>query len=308
VGFFSRIWNPPAVEVEKTLPSDILKKIRRLELRTRKQVDSLFGGDYHSAFKGQGMDFAEVREYTPGDDVRSIDWNVSARVGEPYVKLFQEERELRVILAVDISRSGEFSTEPHTRREELAELAAVIAFSAERNGDKVGLLLFSDRVEAWIPPTKGRKHALRLVRDLLFFDTQGAGTSLSLALEFLAQVEKKRSIVFLMSDFISDDFKNPLRILSRRHELIALSMRDHAEMHLPSLGLIEVEDFETGQRRWLDTASTKQRATFAKHAQTQRGNLDRLFASSGVDHVAFQTGEDHLAPLDRYLRKRSRRR
>jgi uncharacterized protein (DUF58 family) len=289
------------------IPRELLKKIRRIEIRTRHMVQELFGGEYHSVFKGQGMDFAEVREYSAGDEVRSIDWNVSARMGHPFVKVFEEERELTVILAVDLSASGRFGSQA-LKRDWMAELGAVLAFSAIRNQDKVGLLLFSDRVETYVPPAKGTRHALRVIRDLLYFQPVGTGTRIDNALQHLGRVQSRKAIVFLLSDFLDEGFERSLKVLGRHHDLIAVSIRDPFEDMLPPLGLLHVEDPETGERHWIDCASPRARAAFTTAETERRAGLERLFTQARVDHIPISTAEDFVLPVSRFFRMRSRRR
>ena len=289
------------------IPRELLRKIRRIEIRTRHVVQTLFGGEYHSVFKGQGMDFAEVREYMAGDEVRSIDWNVSARMGHPFIKVFQEERELTVILAVDLSASGRFGSQA-LKRDWMAELGAVLAFSAIRNQDKVGLLLFSDRVETFVPPAKGSRHALRVIRDLLYYQPTGTGTRIDGALEHLGRVLGKKAIVFLVSDFLDTGFESSLKVLSRRHDLIAVSVRDPFEEMLPPVGLLQVEDPESGERHWLDCSSPRARTAFQQNEIERRSALERLFTQARVDHIPIRTDEDYVLPVSRFFRMRSRRR
>jgi len=289
------------------LPRELLAQVRRIEIRTRGRVRDLFAGEYRSAFKGQGMDFAEVREYVPGDEVRAIDWNVSARLGSPFVKVFQEERELTVLLAVDVSASGAFGGGDKSKREQMAELGAVLAFSAIRNRDKVGLLLFSDRVERHVPPAKGTRHGLRIVRDLLGFEPAGRGTDLGAALVRLRRTQRRRAVVFLVSDFLGTGWRTPLTLLAKRHDVVAVSMRDPLEETLPDFGLLRLEDLETGERRWLDAGDpVRRRAWAARWAERRKRLVDDL-RQAGVDHVALLAGEDLTRPLDRFFRMRSRR-
>ena len=290
------------------IPRELLKRIRRIEIRTRHIVQNLFGGEYHSAFKGHGMDFDEVREYYPGDEVRAIDWNVSARMGQPFVKVFREERELTVILAVDLSASDYFGSQSQSKRELIAELGAVLAFSAIRNRDRVGLLLFSDRVEHYVPPAKGNRHVLRLIRDLLYFEPQGRGTRITTGLEHLARVQKKKAIVFLLSDFRDTDYTPALRALRRKHDLVALSVRDPWEDELPKAGLLRVQDLESGQRRWVDTACPRTREAYRTSARRHREELTHTLRRLRIDQVELSAGEDYARPLNRFFRNRSRRR
>lgn len=289
------------------LTGEQLERIRRLEIRTRRRVRTLLAGEYHSAFRGQGMDFAEVREYVPGDEVRSLDWNVSARMGAPYVKVFQEERELNVLLAVDVSASGQFGREGTGKRDWMAELGAVLAYSAMRNGDKVGLVLFSDRVELHVPPAKGTRHGLRLIRDLLAHKPQGRGTDLEGLLQHLRRVQKKRAVVFLVSDFLAPLDARALRALARRHDVVALSVRDPWEEELPDLGLLRLEDLESGRRGWLDSSDPAARAWWSARARERTQALDSTLRAAAVDQVPLRAGEDPVRPLERFFQLRSRR-
>lgn len=290
---------------------DILKKIRRLELKTRGMVEAAFAGQYRSVFKGRGMNFEEVREYQAGDEVRTIDWNVTARYGElrgdAYVKKFTEERELTVMLVVDVSASGEFGSVDLSKRELAAEVAALLAFSAIRNSDKVGLILFSDHVELFIPPKKGRLHTLRIVREILFFEPTGRGTRLGVALDHLNHVLHRRSVVFVVSDFQAPDFSRELAVTSRRHDLIAIPISDPREESLPDVGLVTLEDAETGEQLLIDTSSHAARVAFPGAVAARRAALLRQFRRSRVDTIALQTGQDYLPALRAFFRTRERR-
>ena len=237
------------------IPKQILKKVKRIEIRTRGLVNDLFGGEYHSVFKGRGMTFSEVREYQPGDDIRLIDWNVTARTGSPFIKVFEEERELTVYLIVDISASGEFGSNQQLKREFGAEIAAVLGFSAIKNNDKVGLILFSEDVEKYVVPKKGKSHVLRVVRELLYTDSKKSGTSIKKALDYLLKVAKRKSVIFLISDFLDDGYWSSLKVVNRKHDLIGIQLYDPAEISLPDLGLSKIEDPETGSAFWIDTSS-----------------------------------------------------
>jgi len=289
------------------IPRELLERIRRIEIRTRRRVLTLFAGEYHSAFRGQGMDFAEVREYVPGDEVRALDWNVSARMGSPFVKVFQEERELNMVLAVDVSASGLFGSGVKSKREWMTELGAVLAFSAMRNGDKAGLLLFSDRIERHVPAAKGSRHGLRLVRDLLVHQAQGRGTDMELALRHLQRTQKKRAVLFLVSDFLGGVDPAMLRSLNRRHDVVALWVRDPLEETLPPLGLLQLEDLESGQRRWVDASRPAVRAHWRERFALRRHQLEQSFRAAGVDHVALRAGEDPGPHLEQLFLRRSRR-
>ncbi|HJT79151.1 MAG TPA: DUF58 domain-containing protein [Gemmataceae bacterium] len=289
------------------LPQEVLRQIRRLQLKARRAVEDLLGGEYHSVFKGTGIAFEEVREYQPGDDIRAIDWNVTARMGHPFIKRFVEERELTVLLAVDCSASQQFGTRLQQKREVAAELAAVIAFSAISNNDKVGLLQFTDRVERFVPPRKGVRHVLRLIRDILFFQPKHPGTSLREALDYLNRVLHRRTIIFLLSDFLDRDFEKSLKRTGRRHDLVAVRITDPREEDLPPLGLLELEDAETGARRLLDTRSRHVRAAYTAEARRRREALRQLTRSANIDLVEVATDGSHLDALIRFFKLRERR-
>jgi uncharacterized protein (DUF58 family) len=288
-------------------PREILKKIRRLELKTRGFVEAAFAGQYRSVFKGRGMNFEEVREYQPGDEVRAIDWNVTARLGHPYIKKFTEERELTVMLLVDVSASGDFGGVELSKRELAAEVASVLAFSAIRNNDKVGLLLFSDHVELFIPPRKGRIHTLRLIREILYFDPQSRGTDVTLALDYLNRVVTRRAVAFLISDFQTSDFSRSLSITSRRHDVIALSIVDPREEALPDVGIVMLEDAETGEQVEIDTGNSSARAAYVHLVEKRRTDLERLLRKLSVDSIALRTDRDYLPALKLFFRQRERR-
>lgn len=285
----------------------ILSKIRRLELKTRGLVDAAFAGQYRSVFKGRGMNFEEVREYQPGDEIRSIDWNVTARLGHPFVKKFTEERELTVMLVVDVSASGAFGSVHHSKREMAAEVASVIAFSAIRNNDKVGLLLFSDQVELFIPPKKGRIHTLRLIREILFFEPKGCGTLPAEALRYLNRVLVRRAVVFLVSDFQATGFERELSVTSRRHDLIAIPVSDPHELALPDVGIVTFEDAETGEEIEVNTSDASVRAAFSHMAERRMQELEQEFRRKRIDSIRLQTDQDYLPALQRFFRTRERR-
>ena len=286
----------------------ILSKIRRLELKTRGLVETAFAGQYRSVFKGRGMNFEEVREYQPGDEVRTIDWNVTARLGHPFVKKFTEERELTVMLVVDVSASGAFGSVNLSKRELAAEVACVIAFSAIRNNDKVGLLLFSDHVELFIPPKKGRIHTLRLIREILFFEPRGRGTAPARALHYLNRVLTRKAAVFLLSDFQTDLFDRELGITARRHDLIALPVLDPRESVLPDAGIVIFEDAETGEQIEVDTGDASVRAAYGHLVERRREEWVRAFRRKRIDSIALTTDEDYLPALREFFRTRERRR
>jgi uncharacterized protein (DUF58 family) len=293
-------------DAQKT-PAEILKKIRSLEIKTKGLVQTMFAGDYHSVFKGRGMNFEDVREYQPGDEIRAIDWNVTARLGTAFVKKFTEERELTVVLVVDVSASGNFGSVSQSKRELAAEVACVLAFSAIRNNDKVGLLLFSDRVELFIPPKKGRSHTLRIIREILFFKPAGRGTAPALALDYLNKVVTRRAVIFFISDFQTDDFSRELSVSGRRHDFIALHIQDQREEALPNVGIITLEDAETGEQIEINTGDRTTRARFSAQAETQRAELNRTLRRSNIDAISLRTGEDYLPALRSFFKQRERR-
>lgn len=287
--------------------SEIMKKVRRIELKTRGLTSQIFSGDYHSAFKGRGMTFSEVREYQPGDEVRTIDWNVTARLNHPYVKVFQEERELTAMLIVDVSRSGAFGTHSQLKQELITELSAVLAFSAIQNNDKAGILFFSDIVEKFVPPKKGKSHILRIIRESLEHESTGSGTNLAAALEYCTNAIKNRCILFIISDFMSGSFEEPLRIANRRHDVVALHVYDRRELELPDIGLVQMVDSETGELQWVDTSSPKVREKYARSARMHRLWLESLFKKTGVDSAHIATGDKYIQTLSALFRKRERR-
>jgi uncharacterized protein (DUF58 family) len=289
------------------IPAEILRKVRRIELRTRHLVNTVFSGEYHSVFKGQGMAFAEVRDYQPGDDIRSIDWNVTARMGHPYVKVFDEERELTVMLMVDASGSGDFGTVSQMKGEIGVEICALLAFSAIQNNDRVGLIIFTEEVEVFIPPKKGRKHVLRVVRELLYFRPNRKRTDIGAALDYLGRVSTRRSVVFLVSDFLSEGYDAALKVASRRHDLTAVVLQDPRERELPDVGIVELEDAETGEEILVDTSDPHLRAFFSKEMSEAGAQRQRLFRSIDVDSVDIDTASSYVDPLMRYFRKRAQK-
>jgi len=292
---------------DRQTPAEILKKIRALEIKTKGLVQTVFAGDYHSVFKGRGMNFEDVREYQPGDEIRAIDWNVTARLGTAFVKKFTEERELTVVLVVDVSASGNFGSVSQSKRELAAEVACLLAFSAIRNNDKVGLLLFSDRVELFIPPKKGRSHTLRIIREILFFEPAGRGTAPALALDYLNKVVTRRAVVFFVSDFQASDFSRELAVSGRRHDFIALHIQDQREEMLPNVGIITLEDAETGEQIEINTADRNTRDRFRALAETKRAELNRTLRRSTIDAISLRTGEDYLPALRSFFKQRERR-
>lgn len=287
--------------------TDILRKIRALEIKTKGLVQTIFAGDYHSVFKGRGMNFEDVREYQPGDEIRAIDWNVTARLGTAFVKKFTEERELTVVLVVDVSASGNFGSVSQSKRELAAEVACLLAFSAIRNNDKVGLLLFSDRVELFIPPKKGRSHTLRIIREILFFEPAGRGTAPALALDYLNKVVTRRAVVFFVSDFQTGEFSRELSVSGRRHDFIAVHVQDQREEMLPNVGIITLEDAETGEQIEINTADRTTRARFSALAETRRAELNRTLRRNSIDAISLRTGEDYLPALRSFFKQRERR-
>ena len=305
------------------IPREILKKIRQIELRTNRLVTETLGGQYHSVFKGQGMNFEEVREYQPGDEVRTIDWNVTARMNHPFVKKFVEERELTLMLLVDVSGSGVFGSGQQSKRELAAEIGSVLAFSAIRNNDKVGLILFSDEVEKFIPPRKGRRHVLRVIRETLFFEPKRRGTNLNAALQFLDRVTPHRAIAIVLSDFLTSDGKANdggavatlarqsralLRQTNRRHDLVAVQIADRYEFELPAVGRLVLEDAETGEVVEVDTRQTKKRSSFSEQQSVRQAELERLFRSMGIDAIQLRTDQPYSAALGRFFVVREKRR
>jgi len=292
---------------EEQISRELLKKVKRIEISTRSVVNEVFSGEYHSVFKGRGMEFSEVREYQPGDDIRTIDWNVSARMGHPYVKIFEEERELTVMLLVDVSSSGNFGTSHQLKREVAAELSAVLAFSAIKNNDKVGLIIFSDQIEKYIPPRKGKKHVLRVIREILFYKPKDAQTNIGNALEFLTRVLKRRSTVFLISDFLSEGYEQSLQLANKKHDIIAVSIIDPREITLPDVGIIDLEDAETGETVLVDTSSAQLRREFFSNNSERYQNRDGYFKSIGVDHIVVHTDRSYVEPVVRFFKLRARR-
>lgn len=286
---------------------EILKRIRQIELRTSRLVNRDLAGQYHSVFKGSGMNFEEVREYAAGDEIRSIDWNVTARLGDPYVKKFKEERELAVMLVVDLSASGEFGSVSSSKRELAAEVAAVIALSGVRNGDRVGLLLFTEGVELYIPPKKGRAHVLRIIREVLYFQPVGRQTSIRTALEYLNRLLHRRAVVFLLSDFVDSDFDKALAVAARRHDLVAMVVRDPVERKLPAIGRMLLQDAETGEQVEIDTRSAAARKAYAGLAARRDKELLSLLKRNRVDAIELSTETDYVPALRQFFHRRERR-
>lgn len=278
-------------------PSEILKKVRRIEIKTRGLSRNIFSGHYHSAFKGRGMAFSEVREYQFGDDIRNIDWNVTARFNTPYLKIFDEERELMVMLLIDVSGSNEFGTQGSFKEDLMTEIAAVLAFSAIQNNDKVGVIFFSDKIEKFIPPKKGTSHILRIIRELIDFKPESQGTNLSEALRYLTNAIKKRCTAFIISDFMDNGFESAIKIASGKHDLVAIRVYDQRETELPAIGMIEVFDKETEGRVWVDSSSKRVRDTYSAWWKNHEKNIDGIFKRSGIDTAGIITGQDYVKPL-----------
>lgn len=284
--------------------SELLKKVRKIEIKTRGLSNQIFSGEYHSAFKGRGMTFSEVREYQPGDDIRSIDWNVTARFNTPFVKVFEEEREMTVMLLVDVSASGEFGTQKQLKQELITELCAVLAFSSIQNNDKIGVIFFTDKIEKFIPPKKGKSHVLRIIRDLIEFEPEHKKTDIQLALKYLTSVIKKRSVAFVISDFMADNFSDAMKIANKKHDLVALRIYDKREQELPNIGLVKMMDAESGALKWIDTSDKNVRVHFAANAKRHEAYLKELFNKSGVDTANINTSESYIQPLTNLFKRR----
>jgi len=289
------------------IPREILKKVKRIEIQTRGLVNNFFGGEYHSVFKGRGMTFSEVREYQPGDDIRLIDWNVTARSGNPFIKVFEEERELTVFLIVDISASGIFGSGSHLKKNIGAEIASVLGFSAIKNNDKVGLILFSNEVVKYVPPKKGKSHVLRVIRELLYTKPTGNGTSIKNALEFFMKVSKRRCVVFLLSDFLDKEYWDSIRIVNRKHDLIGIKIYDPFEVNLPDIGMIKVEDPETGSMFWIDTSYVPDLQKMNNENIRSFVALEKESAKIGLDFISISTAEDYVDPLMKFFKKRGKK-
>lgn len=286
--------------------NDLLQRVRRVEIKTRTLTNNIFAGEYHSAFKGRGMSFAEVREYQPGDDVRDIDWNVTARLNRPHIKVFEEERELTVMLMIDVSGSLDFGTRVRSQRELVTEIAATIAFSAIQNNDKIGVIFFSDRIEKFIPPKKGRRHILCIIRELLDFRPQSCRTDVGVGIEYLMRAINKRCISFLLSDFINTpDFSRPLMVATRKHDIVAVRVYDYRMEELPNVGLMRIFDAETGHEQYLDTSSQKLREQHIKWWKSETRKLDEMFKMSRVDNISVRTDGDYVIGLMTLFAKRS---
>ena len=289
------------------IPREILKKVKRIEIQTRGLVNNFFGGEYHSVFKGRGMTFSEVREYQPGDDIRLIDWNVTARSGNPFIKVFEEERELTVFLIVDISASGIFGSRSQLKKNIGAEIASVLGFSAIKNNDKVGLILFSDEVVKYLPPKKGKSHVLRVIRELLYTTPDGDGTSIKNALEFLMKVSKRKSVVFLLSDFLDKEYWDSVRVVNRKHDLIGIKIYDPFENDLPNIGMLKVEDSETGSMFWIDTSYIPDLQKMNNDNIRSLSDLEKESAKIGLDFISISTTEDYIEPLMKFFKRRGKK-
>lgn len=289
------------------IPREILKQVRRVEIATRGLVNEVFSGEYHSVFKGRGMNFAEVRAYQYGDDIRSIDWNVTARTGTPFVKVFDEERELTVMLVVDVSASGDFGSRSRMKGEVAVEICAVLAFSAITNNDKVGLIIFSDRIEKFVPPRKGRRHGLRVLRELLYFQPEGRGTDVAGALGYLARVVRRRAVVFVVSDFFDTGYQKALAVAGRRHDTVVIRMGDPRERELPAVGYIELEDAETGEQLTVNVSDPAFREAFDHDVTETRTTLEREFRKTGIDVIEISTDRPYADRLMRFFRQRAKR-
>jgi len=289
------------------LTKELLKQVRQIEIRTKGLVNHVFSGEYHSVFKGRGMEFSEVREYQFGDDIRNIDWNVTARFGHPFVKIFEEERELTVILLVDLSGSQMFGSLSKTKQRVAAELSAILAFSALKNNDKVGLILFTDKVEKFVPPRKGNKHVLRIIREVLSFKPEGNQTNIRNALEFMNGAIKKRSIVFLLSDFMDSGYEKILRVIGKKHDFIGIVLDDRRETEIPKMGLMKIVDAETNKERWIDTSSTVVQKALKKRKEELYLQRRSLFVSGRLDTIQVQAGDNYITPLVQFFRMRERR-
>ncbi len=289
------------------IPKQVLQKIRQIEIRTKHLVNDVFSGEYHSVFKGRGMEFAEVREYEPGDEIRSIDWNVTARLGRPFVKRFTEERELTVILMADVSASGDFGTANQMKGEITAEICALLAYAAIQNNDRVGLLMFTDQVEKFIPPKKGRTHILRVIREVLYTRPDHTGTDIAQALDYLNRLLTRRCIVFIISDFLTSDYIKPLRVASKRHDVVAVTITDPKELDLPDIGLIELEDAESGEEVLVDTSDESWRRLYAEYNAAIRNDRDQQFRITGVDAIHIRTDKPYIDPLLQFFKLRERK-
>jgi uncharacterized protein (DUF58 family) len=284
--------------------SDLLKKVRKIELKTKGLSNHILAGEYHTAFKGRGMAFSEVREYQPGDDIRTIDWNVTARFNTPFIKVFEEERELTVMLIIDVSGSKNFGTQKQMKQELVTELSAVLAFSAIQNNDKIGVIFFSDKVDKFIPPKKGKSHILRIIRELIAFEPENKGTDIGEALRYFNNVIKKRAVCFVISDFMGDNFEAPLKIANKKHDVVTIRINDKREEELPDIGLIQMKDAETGEVKWIDTGNKSIRQNYKKNYLRNKEEVNQLFKNSGVDTIQLRTDMDYIKPLIQFFKRR----
>lgn len=287
--------------------SSLLKKVKKIEIKSKGLSNHIFAGEYHTAFKGTGMAFSEVREYQSGDDIRSIDWNVTARYNTPFVKIFEEEREMTVMLLIDVSASGDFGTNKQYKKDLATEIAAVLAFSAIKNNDKVGVIFFSDRIEKFIIPKKGKSHILRIIREIVSLEPDSKGTDVSMALEYFNSVIKKRSICFLLSDFTSTPFSKPLKIASKKHDIVGVRIHDKRESEIPNIGLVPMQDMETDKLVYVDTSNKEIRLNYSKTRSQKIKELNKIFETNGVDLVQISTGEDYVKPLVNFFKRRGKR-
>ena len=289
------------------IPAEILKKVRLIEIKTRHIVNNIFGGEYHSAFKGMGMEFAEVREYYPGDDIRAIDWNVTARTGKPFIKKYDEERELTVMLIVDVSASGFFGTGESLKSDIMIELASILSFSAIKNNDKVGLLLFSDKIEEFIPPKKGKSHVLRVIREMIYHKAKDRKTDISIALEHIQKVLKRKSIIFLLSDFWDDSYQQTMKLINKKHDLINIQILDKAEITIPKLGMVKFHDAETQKSAWIDTNNKQVQNISTKYIQNKNKVIKEFCKKNKIDFISIDTAEGYLNPLEQFFSTRMHR-
>ena len=289
------------------IPAEILKKVRLIEIKTRHIVNNIFGGEYHSAFKGMGMEFAEVREYYPGDDIRAIDWNVTARTGKPFIKKYDEERELTVMLLVDVSASGFFGTGESLKSDIMIELASILSFSAIKNNDKVGLLLFSDKIEEFIPPKKGKSHVLRVIREMIYHKAKDRKTDISIALEHIQKVLKRKSIIFLLSDFWDDSYQQTMKLINKKHDLINIQILDKAEITIPKLGMVKFHDAETQKSAWIDTNNKQVQNISTKYIQNKNKVIKEFCKKNKIDFISIDTAEGYLNPLEQFFSTRMHR-
>lgn len=287
------------------IPQEILKKVRLIEIKTRHVVNDIFGGEYHSAFKGKGMEFAEVREYVPGDDIRDIDWNVTARTGKPFIKKFDEERELTVMLMIDVSASGFYGTGDTLKSDLMVELSSVLSFSAIKNNDKVGLILFSDKIEKFIPPQKGKSHVMRIIRELIFYKAEDQKTDISQAIEFVQKVVKRKSVIFLLSDYLDSSFHKPLCHLNNRHDVVSIKFDDPSELHMPNLGMIKIHDSENQKSVWVDTSSNRIRNIMKTSILDADKSLKQFFNKNKIDFIPINTSNGYIEPLISFFTHRT---